>query len=115
VGISYILAANKFSGPLFRINVTLRRVAAGDYTLRTRFRARDEAFHEVAQNFNLMMDGLSNNVKKDLTIINQFEEKLQSLPQQEGIKEITSLLENWKKEKKNLITPPEQKTSPAKG
>lgn len=114
VGISYILAANKFSGPIYRINMTLRKVAAGDYTIRTRFRARDEAFHEVAENFNLMMDNIHNNVKKDLDLLGQLEGKLQSLPE-EAKREIAPILQNWKNEKKKLLTPQEQRPTPTKG
>lgn len=118
VGISYILAANKFTGPIYRLNMTMKKVAAGDFSIRVRFRARDEAFHEVAANFNLMMDAVHNNVKKDISVINDLEEKLEAIPKDyQGLESIKSLLTNWKQEKKKLVTPQEQpaKTRPAKG
>lgn len=112
VGIAYVLTANKFAGPIYRINMTLHQIASGDYSIRVRFRARDEAFHEVAKNFNLMMDGIHNNIKKDIHWISEIEEKLPK-----DSKEIQSLLSQWKEEKKRLITPPETKKSkkPARG
>lgn len=116
VGIAYILTANKFSGPIYRINVTLKQVATGDYSIRVRFRARDEAFHEVAKNFNIMMDGIHNNIKKDIQLITEIEDIIDK-DKDKALGEIKSILSNWKVEKKKLITPREtkQKPKPAKG
>ncbi len=113
VGIAYVLTANKFSGPLLRINAALRKVSTGDYALRMRFRAHDDAFHEVARNFNLMMDGIHNNVKKDIHLISELESKLSD----QGSEEIQSLLAQWKADKKKLIIPDEKlkPKKPAKG
>ena len=109
VGIAYVLTANKFAGPIYRMNMTLRQITSGDYSVRIRFRARDEAFHEVAKNFNLMMDGIHNNLKKDIHWINQIEEKVSA----GANTEVKTLLSQWKDEKSRFITPQENK-NPAK-
>lgn len=122
VGLSYVLAANKFSGPLVRLNINLRKIAAGDYTLMTRFRSRDEAFHGIAEGLNQVMSGIQNRTKKDIDLLNQFEQKLQILsqeapagsPSEKAVLEMTALIQNVKAEKTKLVTPPVQKLASAK-
>lgn len=122
VGISYVLAANKFSGPLVRLNINLRKMASGDYTLRTRFRSRDEAFHSIADGFNMLMDGVQKRIEKDLNILNQFEQKLSVISRevpsgsaaQKAAQEMSAAVQNLKAEKAKLITQPEPKPAGAK-
>ena len=65
-----------------------------------------------------MMDTVHNSVKKDLSILNDLEEKLDSVPKDfDGLESIKSLLKSWKHEKKKMVTPQGQpaKAHPAKG
>lgn len=122
VGISYVLAANKFSGPLIRLNINLRKIAAGDFTLQTRFRARDEAFHSVAEGLNLVMASFQRVIKGDLTLLDDIEQKLnlisRELPPgsqaQRAAADLAAAVGKAKADKKKLITPPEQKLAGAK-
>lgn len=122
VGISYVLAANKFGGPLIRLNMNLRKMAAGDYTLRTRFRARDEAFHGIADGFNQLMDGIEKRTRRDLEFLSQLKQTLDQIsrdlppgaPSQKSMQTLAAQVENLKAEKAKLVTPPEQRPAGAK-
>jgi len=49
--------SNKIAGPLYKMEMTCRKVAEGDYSARAYLRAGDGA-EELAKEFNAMMDAL---------------------------------------------------------
>jgi signal transduction histidine kinase len=49
--------SNKIAGPVYKVEMTCKRVAEGDYSARARLRDGD-AGHDLADQFNKMMDVL---------------------------------------------------------
>lgn len=54
-----IWASNRIAGPIYRLKKDLDRLAAGDLSVRFKFRKDDHFFHPVAEKLNMVLDRVS--------------------------------------------------------
>lgn len=61
-------AAHRFTGPIYKLNISMLDLAKGNYNMRIQFRKKDY-FQELAESFNSLADSIEKTItEKDIEI-----------------------------------------------
>lgn len=82
----------RIAGPIYRLDVSLKDVTKGNYSLRIQFRKKD-FFQHIAETFNEMNGSLENKFREKDELIEKIKEKVNSLPQENAqVQELKKIL-----------------------
>ncbi len=88
VGLVGVYLSNQIAGPLYRIKVSLTRVAQGDVSFEVRFRERD-FLRDLPAYFNTMLQSLRTQCESDLEALKAIEANLDdAAPVMEAVREL---------------------------
>lgn len=73
-----ILISHKIAGPLYRVKEQIKKIIAGNYKAKIKFRKGD-LLHDIANLFNEMIDNLDKIKTSDLSYIDEIEKNLEKL------------------------------------